>query len=168
MSILSWAFWFFVDVYTAMWLFILTHELGHYAVARWYDLPIARVRLGEGWLLYDTYYHGELWELRAWPRTGAVRIVGSDLNLGDPVRSLLLWSAGPAVGLAYAALVWVVIWLNSGNWLSFIVVWCVYSNFRQATSHAQGSDGFYLRRHWWRALRTGGPWLLDVYDRMQR
>jgi regulator of sigma E protease len=103
-----------------MLLLIVVHELGHFAVARWYGVDVTAFSVGFGPKIARVVRGGTEYAIRAIPLGGFVRLAGSGLASGPATspgdfRSRSRWvrgqiyAAGPVANLALAVVLKVVV-----------------------------------------------------------
>lgn len=96
----------YVAVFTIVGLLIFLHELGHFAMARWAGIPIARVSLGVGRALWSFRRGGTEYRISLIPIGGYVLPDirdGGRQFLSTPVGSRILFTiGGPLANLLVA------------------------------------------------------------------
>ncbi len=112
----------------ALGFLIFIHELGHYYAARWMGMKVDAFGIGFGKAIYSWTRDGVEWRLNWLPFGGYVKIAGMELSKDEdpdkvpggfysktPLQRIFVSFAGPFVNLAFALLVFTVIWMAGGR-----------------------------------------------------
>lgn len=100
---IDWALWA-ISLYTSLWTALMIHELGHYAVSRWYVFPISRFSAGTG-ASARFYYRGTLFEFGIVPFTGFVRFSFKSTKWW---KNALVAAGGPAANYVAAGAIYLI------------------------------------------------------------
>ncbi|MBN3859773.1 RIP metalloprotease RseP [Neisseriaceae bacterium PsAf] len=110
----------------AITIIVAVHELGHYAVAKFFGVKIEKFSIGFGKVLYSKTWNNMEWCLSLIPLGGYVRMLDTRagevkeeekqyaFDLQAPWKKLLVYFAGPFINLVLGALLFSLVFYHQG------------------------------------------------------
>lgn len=114
-----------VIVYTFLLIMLVVsvHEYGHYIVMRAFGVRAKSFMVGFGPALFQVHdKSGTEWSVRAFPLGGAVVAVDGDLENLSPLRSFLVYAAGPGINILFAIILMIPV---LGLWAAPVALYLV-------------------------------------------